>query len=179
MDARLSPGPVPGAATLPDRPDPCEGAMRADASSDGPLRPGALEQLLYVSRAVPGLLPADRLRILAASQANNPSAGITGLLLYSGRFFAQVVEGECVAVHKLLARLEGDPRHDGMRLVQRRLLARREYAQWSAGLALAPELDEQLRVLQAGPSALDLQATALLRQWWLAQDDVGVPAPAS
>ena len=56
-----------------------------------------LSQYLYISTAP--TLPREEVdAILAASARNNPERGITGLLLFNGRNFLQLLEGEESAV---------------------------------------------------------------------------------
>jgi hypothetical protein len=50
-------------------------------------------QLTYISSAVRGLDELAVNDILKASRNNNASVGVTGLLLYNGRRFLQVLEG--------------------------------------------------------------------------------------
>lgn len=75
-----------------------------------------LSQCLYISTA-PGLSRSDVEGILNASARNNPAIGITGLLLYNGRNFLQLVEGEKEDVDALMARIGEDPRHTGISIL--------------------------------------------------------------
>ena len=80
-------------------------------------QPG-LHRLIYASTAV-GVLPAHQLdRILLRSRAFNPSAGITGLLLYHEGTFLQCVEGPAPGVLSLMERIRRDRRHSGITLLE-------------------------------------------------------------
>lgn len=93
----------------------------------------ALIHLIYVSTARE---PADTSlldEILAVSSRNNAPQGITGMLLYAGGTFMQVLEGEEAAVDATHHRIEGDPRHTGIIVLERAPIAERSFARWSMG----------------------------------------------
>lgn len=71
---------------------------------------------------------ADRWRI------NNRQAGITSLLLYESGSFLQVLEGPACVVADLYARIEGDPRHSRVLLLDRHPIAQREFPDWDLEL---------------------------------------------
>jgi hypothetical protein len=83
-----------------------------------PSDPPALHRLIYASTAV-GVLPAHQLdRILLRSRAFNPSAGITGLLLFHEGAFLQCIEGPEAGVVSLMERIRRDRRHTGVTLLE-------------------------------------------------------------
>lgn len=57
-------------------------------------------RLLYSSQARPGITEQDIAEILEQSRKNNLDSGITGVLLYGGELFMQVLEGPELAVLK-------------------------------------------------------------------------------
>lgn len=71
--------------------------------------------------------------ILRASRAHNAGMGVTGMLLYSNGVFVQVLEGEEAAVGKLLDKIQRDPRHADMHVLEKKEIQRRQYAEWSMG----------------------------------------------
>ena len=78
----------------------------------------ALHRLIYTSSAV-GVLRADELdRILLRAKAFNAASGITGLLLFHGGSFLQVIEGSETNVLSLIGRIQRDRRHAGFRLLE-------------------------------------------------------------
>lgn len=92
-----------------------------------------LESLLYISEST---IPADDAQgelkgILATCHANNPSAGITGALIFTGTHFAQVIEGKTAAIDDLIASIERDPRHTQVHIVTRDVLSERRFPDWS------------------------------------------------
>jgi hypothetical protein len=89
-----------------------------------------LSQYLYISTA-PTLPREDVDAILAASARNNPARGITGLLLFNGRNFLQLLEGEEGAVSSLMDTIIADPRHSGVSVLDRRAIAARACPDWA------------------------------------------------
>jgi hypothetical protein len=117
-------------------------AMIAEDRLPAP-RLAGLHRLAYVSRATaPSGAEAARhlASILAVAQRDNAAAGITGALLHSRRWFAQVLEGERGALEALYARIERDPRHRDVTLLALHPATRRVFESWSMGHAgQAPE----------------------------------------
>lgn len=100
-----------------------------------------LKQYLYISTAPD--LPRETVEdILRASARNNPQAGITGLLLYNGRNFLQMIEGEESDLLSLMARIARDPRHSGILKLDDSEIAARNCPDWAmkrVPLAKSPE----------------------------------------
>lgn len=89
-----------------------------------------LSQFLYISTAP--TLPREEVEsILATSARNNPERGITGLLLFNGRNFLQLLEGEESEVAALMERITQDPRHSGVSVLDRRAIAERACPDWA------------------------------------------------
>lgn len=65
----------------------------------------------------------------------NALDGVTGLLIYNGRQFCQVIEGAESAIDDLIARLRRDPRHSEIVIEDERTIAEREFPGWSMQLA--------------------------------------------
>ena len=69
--------------------------------------------------------------ILATSRCNNINLGITGVLLFSQGYFAQLLEGARPAVELILDRIMRDRRHDDIVLVHERSNGPRDFGAWS------------------------------------------------
>jgi blue light- and temperature-responsive anti-repressor len=69
--------------------------------------------------------------ILAVSRRNNQRLGITGVLLISQGYFAQLLEGTRPAVESLLDRIMRDRRHSDIVTVHERSAGPRDFASWS------------------------------------------------
>ena len=94
---------------------------------------------------------------MTSATRNNAAAGITGLLLFNGQNFLQLLEGEQDAVDSLLDRVESDPRHSGVVVVTDLEIAERSFPDWSMRLLrLADEAELRRRTLEAHlPGNLD------------------------
>jgi transcriptional accessory protein Tex/SPT6 len=89
-----------------------------------------LSQYLYISTA-PTLSRDEVDAILASSERYNPVHNITGLLLYNGRNFLQLLEGEEEDLVSLMLRITEDPRHSGITLLDRRNIDERACPDWA------------------------------------------------
>ena len=61
----------------------------------------ALQELIYTSLSLVQAEPDDVKDILTSSERNNKAASITGLLLYDGVRYIQVLEGDSSAVEQI------------------------------------------------------------------------------
>jgi hypothetical protein len=104
-------------------------------------------QTFYVSRARSAFDESAVRAILASARRHNPRLGISGCLLFSGRCFAQVLEGERAAVDELAACIATDPRHDAVRFLHRASRSDREYADWPMGYLHDVNLEDDLETL--------------------------------
>lgn len=103
-----------------------------------------LSQYLYISTAP--TLPREQVdAILAASARNNPARGITGLLLFNGRNFLQLLEGEDSEVSALMDTITADPRHSGVSVLDRRGIAARTCPDWAMKRIMIAESIESRR----------------------------------
>ena len=115
-----------------------------------------LSQYLYISTAP--TLPREEVdAILATSARNNPARGITGLLLFNGRNFLQLLEGEDFAVTSLMETITADPRHAGVSVLDRRKIAARTCPDWAMKrVMIAESIDNRREMLEAElPDGLD------------------------
>ena len=119
-----------------------------------------LLQLLYVSRAVPGADVATVNNILHASRRRNARDDVTGCLLFTGRHFAQVLEGRPAAVGAVFDRIAQDPRHSRTRMLAQTRSTHRTYSDWSMGylydLAVEDEIDRLCAGGDCDPAAVDM-----------------------
>jgi uncharacterized membrane protein (DUF373 family) len=90
-------------------------------------------QLSYISTATRSMTAEDLTDILRVARARNADRGITGMLLYSNRTFVQVLEGEEDELNALLEVIKRDSRHTALRVLERKRIDRREYADWTMG----------------------------------------------
>jgi hypothetical protein len=107
----------------------------------------AVFQTFYVSRATSAIDSASIQALLQSSRRANAALQVTGCLLFSGRCFAQVLEGEQAAVRALTRRIANDPRHTDVRILSQAQLADREYADWPLGYLHDVSLEDDLETL--------------------------------
>ena len=88
--------------------------------------------LIYVSR--PLVDGPQRATALDDSQmvsiARNSTLDITGLLISTPQYFAQLLEGPLRSIDTVMASILVDPRHHDVRIVRRSQLTARRYPQW-------------------------------------------------
>ena len=105
-----------------------------------------LFRLTYYSRnAIKDLqLPmgAQMKKIMRQAADNNPAAGITGGLLFNEQYFAQVLEGDRMAVTRCFCRIATDPRHTDLVILDAQPIDAREFDGWAMAYAgHSPEVD--------------------------------------
>lgn len=89
--------------------------------------------LIYISSSVKSLTDTELLEILQTSRKNNKSKDITGMLLYKGGNFMQVLEGPDETVDSLFEKVKMDPRHKDVILLSREQTRLRHFAKWEMG----------------------------------------------
>lgn len=92
----------------------------------------AFTQLIYVSDLV-NKNEAALAAILESAVRHNREDGITGMLLYSGGNFLQVLEGAHAQVHATFERICQDPRHRNITVLTEEEVAERHFSHWSMG----------------------------------------------
>lgn len=123
-----------------------------------------LFQWFYISRAN-AVSIADVQSMVRASRSHNAEHDITGLFVYSGDYFAQVIEGRDESVGPSIASIRSDVRHQI--LWERPLVAigHRWFGDWSLGYIYTDVLDNCVRRIEddRGLPSLDVLVPALLR----------------
>jgi len=90
-------------------------------------------QLGYVSTATGQMMRQDLLALLTVARRINRESGVTGLLLFDGRQFLQVLEGSEERVREIFGRIARDTRHCGVDVLFEEALETPEFADWSMG----------------------------------------------
>ena len=93
-----------------------------------------LKTLTYTSRARLDLGNEELAEIHETARHLNALDGITGLLLFDGGRFLQIVEGSEEAVDNLVERLRMDPRHTAFEVRDERYVEQRSFPDWSMDL---------------------------------------------
>lgn len=92
-----------------------------------------LLSILYSSNAVEPFDAARLRRLLDQSRENNSRRELTGMLLYRGGRFVQVLEGPEQPVRDLIATIGADPRHSNMRVLFEERITERQFGAWTMG----------------------------------------------
>ena len=93
---------------------------------------------MFLSEFAADTHPGEIGRIVRVSRANNAAAGITGLLIFDGSLFCQVLEGPENAVRDMIAKIARDTRHESfLPLHHGPLEKKRRFESWHVGI-LAP-----------------------------------------
>ena len=86
--------------------------------------------LIYVSTSVKMMKDDELLGILKISRENNQQGDITGMLLYKGGNFMQVLEGPDDAVNAIFEKIKDDPRHKDVSVISREQIQVRQFPSW-------------------------------------------------
>lgn len=88
-------------------------------------------QLTYISSARPTLILSDVEGILETSRRRNSDDDISGLLIFDGKRFLQVLEGPVDNVERTYDRIGADTRHRALVRLSERHVDDREFGHWS------------------------------------------------
>ena len=104
----------------------------------------------------PSNLPA----ILQASRRRNGAHGLSGVLVYTGTGFLQVLEGDRAEVLGMFERLLVDRRHRSVSVIEMGETERRSFGGWTMGfLGASPEIDARLEAAIGSVSGLERDPT--------------------
>ena len=93
-----------------------------------------LKSLTYTSFARLDLTAEDVAAIHRTAREANALNGVTGLLIFNGTHFLQIIEGSEPAIDELVDRLRLDPRHHHLQVRDERPIAERQFPGWSMEL---------------------------------------------
>jgi len=104
-----------------------------------------LHSIAYLSRNVcAGDLAQTVAEIVEVSRTRNADNGITGALVCSPHYFAQVLEGDLDKLEETLERVLLDPRHRDVQVLFSRPIATREFGGW--GMVPAGTVEDETMV---------------------------------
>lgn len=86
--------------------------------------------LIYVSTSVKIMKDNELLDILKVSRENNETGNISGMLLYKGGNFMQVLEGPDDAVTAVFEKIKKDPRHKDVMIISKEQIQVRQFPSW-------------------------------------------------
>ena len=93
-----------------------------------------LTSLTYTSLARLDLSSSDLEQIHRTARELNALDGITGLLVFNGTHFLQIIEGAKDAIEDLVQRLRRDPRHSGFEVRDQHGIEGRSFPDWTMEL---------------------------------------------
>ncbi len=122
------------------------------------LRGTPMYQLIYLSSATQPFTKEQLVALLTHSRTNNERDGLSGILLYKDGNIMQVLEGEREMVEKRFHRIEKDPRHKDVIMIESGEIPQRQFGDWSMGFRdLAdPELQKLLGYSQYMDKSLSI-----------------------
>ncbi len=104
-----------------------------------------MRRIVYLSTATRLLSDLELMDVLRVSRHNNERDGVTGLLLYQGGNFIQLLEGEAAAVATVYARVMKDPRHHSVLHMLDNEATERLFPGWSMAFRPAAGLGDERR----------------------------------
>ena len=99
----------------------------------------ALVELIYTSLSRAQNENEDVRDILASSERNNATNSVTGLLLFDGGRYIQILEGEREKVETLFGIISEDARHHNLELLHKGDIASRSFQTWRMAYETLPK----------------------------------------
>lgn len=93
--------------------------------------PATLHTLMYISTASGKFNEQDLEQILSISRKNNAQLDISGMLVYGGGNFIQILEGDKDAIFALYNKIKINPDHHGFITLLDHPIENRIFADWS------------------------------------------------
>ena len=106
------------------------------------MRDAPLYRVIYLSRIriLPEQQHTELARILADARARNAASAVTGALLFNGTGFAQALEGALPEVAAIFERIQRDPRHGDVVVLESAAVPERAFPDWA--MAYAGEVED-------------------------------------
>lgn len=95
----------------------------------------SISRLVYISTAHPDLMLSDIDAILETARTRNADEGITGLLVFNGFNFLQLLEGPPANVERVFSSICNDRRHSGVVRVMYGDTDERVFSSWAMAYA--------------------------------------------
>ena len=92
------------------------------------------KSVTYTSLAALDMDEGKLLEIHQTAKDLNGLEGITGLLVFNGTHFLQIIEGNPLAIDDLVERLRRDERHSGLEIRDERMTDQRMFERWAMAL---------------------------------------------
>lgn len=130
----------------------------------------AIFQLVYFSKAIPGLTERNIEEIVRRANDFNHEKEITGVLLFHSGIFLQLLEGEKTKVEGLFAKIQEDRRHSNVMRFLEMESPVRIFPDWSMGYSSLNHFDPAIvsqilmwnRIIQEGGQVSAVDITKVL-----------------
>lgn len=99
----------------------------------------SLQELIYTSVSSVHGDKAKVKNILAASELNNVANSVTGLLIFDGHRYIQILEGEMENVDRLYDVISKDSRHQQLELLHKGGITSRSFENWRMAYESLPK----------------------------------------
>jgi hypothetical protein len=97
------------------------------------VREKLMMNLIYISSATREMSEYELIELLNYSRTENLKKNVTGMLLYGGGNFFQVLEGEKNDVESIYEAILADPRNTDHVLINRCAIYTKDFPKWSMG----------------------------------------------
>ena len=95
-------------------------------------------QLIYFSELAPPTRAMEVAKIVKTARSNNAKLNITGILIFDGQHFCQLLEGDKTHVATLMNTIMTDPRHHELHIAHQAISAHgRHFKDWFMAYGLA------------------------------------------
>jgi hypothetical protein len=101
----------------------------------------SLIHVVYASSAAPDFHEHQIPALLQKARSANEQRDITGMLLYIGGSFFQLLEGDAAVVDSLYAKISHDPRHGRVTQIIREPIMERDFTGWTMGFSTVDPRD--------------------------------------
>ncbi|MCF4125433.1 BLUF domain-containing protein [Methylobacterium sp. SyP6R] len=116
--------------------------------------------------------------LLATARQRNRAADVSGVLVYTGLGFFQVLEGPRSSVQPIFESILADRRHHTLAVIEMDFTAERRFDGWAMGfLGTTRELDDRLNGIGLGPVGGPETLDRLLRRTLLVLVDSPISMP--
>ena len=99
----------------------------------------SLQELIYTSVSSAHGDKTEVKNILAASELNNVANSVTGLLIFDGHRYIQILEGETENVDRLYNVISKDSRHQQLELLHKGGITSRSFENWRMAYESLPK----------------------------------------
>ena len=107
-----------------------------------------LHSIVYLSTAAKELSTVEMNSLLLDARTHNGQLSITGVLLYSGLYFMQCIEGPEAALRSTFERVQASTKHKGVVRLLDCSVESRQFSSWTMGF-LQPTESEMLQLSNA------------------------------